>query len=127
MSFGELKAARLERRPGTYPGLWKDYALHLVYFLLILTPFAHIKTLDWFTTPIFKDRNEALLYVLKTNECIFMYITLVSMLLNMALCHDLVKLLESPFIVARTRLTIYYTFSFTLPLFIILLILAMAD
>lgn len=45
----------------------------------------------------------------------------------MSLCDDLMRMLKSPFINAKTRLLMYYTISFTLPFFLVLGVIIHAD
>jgi len=49
-----------------------------------------------------------------------------ALILNMCLCNDLVKLLQSPFNVARARLKLYYALSFTTPLIMLIIITKLA-
>jgi len=61
--------------------------------------------------------------ILKANEFLYMYLMLVAMFLNLFLCDDLVRLLTSPFIVAKTRLMMYYTIAFTVPFILVIIII----
>ena len=69
-----------------------------------------------------QQRDYALMLILRANEFLYMYLMLVSMFLNLFLCDDLVRLLTSPFIVAKTRLMMYYTIAFTVPFILVIII-----
>ena len=116
--------------------------IYTVYIGLLLSPICYywcyeklyidhyfLEVEDNGKTDSFPNRNfdQAVKFVLKASEFIFLYITLNSILLNMSLCDDLMRMLKSPFINANTRLLVYYAISFTLPFFLVLGVYIYAD
>lgn len=80
-----------------------------------------------FSYSVFFDAEEgnsmkSYVVMCQSQEIIQQYFQIVSIFLNMCFCHDLIKTLENPFEVARTRTIRYFIFSFTWPALITFLI-----
>ena len=58
-----------------------------------------------------------------SNSLFFQLFQIISLLLNICLCYDLIKTIQSPFTPAASRAKFYYIFSIIVPLLIMALII----
>jgi len=124
----------ISKKPDNKDGIVaRSIWIHLLLFGLFASLFIHVFTVKYLTDfdafrnngEPYMQRNDALMLILRANEFLYMYLMLVAMFLNLFLCDDLVRLLTSPFIVAKTRLMMYYTIAFTVPFILVIIIMKM--
>ena len=77
---------------------------------------------SWFFEVDILHKNEALHILMFSQNFLFQYLQLVSLIINITFCQDLIQTLRNPFETTRIRLIKYIIFSCTVPLIMAIII-----